>query len=112
MQPSRMVFAIALGFISSAAVDSDHAPALHAAEVRNVSPTAQHDEMRALISAVQRADYEDDRAALQRLFAQLVAYTAEPQLAPYARYWRGFAMWRRTINGFNDSVDPRELATD
>jgi len=25
------------------------------------------------------------------------------------RYWRGFAQWRLAINGFNDSVDPREL---
>jgi hypothetical protein len=28
------------------------------------------------------------------------------------RYWRGFAMWRRAINGFNDSVDPVELEQD
>ncbi|MCA1659683.1 MAG: hypothetical protein LC642_03960 [Verrucomicrobiaceae bacterium] len=28
------------------------------------------------------------------------------------RYWRGFALWRRSINGFNDSADPAELEKD
>ena len=27
-------------------------------------------------------------------------------------YWRGFALWRRALNGFNESVDPRELKVD
>ena len=34
------------------------------------------------------------------------------KLASRIRYWRGFAQWRRAINGFNDAVDPKELARD
>jgi len=28
------------------------------------------------------------------------------------RYWRGFALWRRAINGFNESADPKDLEHD
>src|SRR5439155_1317586 len=31
------------------------------------------------------------------------------EFASRIRYWRGFAQWRRAINGFNDAVDPKEL---
>jgi tetratricopeptide (TPR) repeat protein len=27
-------------------------------------------------------------------------------------YWRGFALWRRAINGFNEDTDPAELERD
>jgi len=33
-------------------------------------------------------------------------------LAARVRYWRGFALWRRAINGFNDHVDTAELEED
>jgi hypothetical protein len=114
MQPRKLVFATALVFIFLVAVNSYGAPTFCATVVTNVCParSAPRDEMLIVVSAIQRADYEDDRATLQHLFAQLTPYAAEPQLAPYAHYWRGFAMWRRTINGFNDSVDPHELAND
>jgi hypothetical protein len=28
------------------------------------------------------------------------------------RYWRGFALWRRAINGFNESADSKDLEQD
>ena len=27
-------------------------------------------------------------------------------------YWRGFALWRRSADGFNDAVDPKDVAED
>lgn len=65
-----------------------------------------------LVARIQKADYEGDRSALGRLYAQLAPFEGGKELAPRVRYWRGFAMWRRTINGFNDSVDPKELEQD
>ena len=39
-------------------------------------------------------------------------FLEDQKLASRIRYWRGFAQWRRAINGFNDAVDPKELARD
>src|SRR5207244_9055782 len=36
----------------------------------------------------------------------------DKELTARIRYWRGFAQWRRAINGFNDSVDREELDQD
>lgn len=60
---------------------------------------------------IRRADYEGNRPELARLFAAMAPYTEGPYAAR-ARYWRGFALWRRALNGFNDKVDPAELAAD
>lgn len=65
-----------------------------------------------IVSKVQRADYEGDRLALKRLYEELAPFVEKKTLATRVRYWRGFAMWRRAINGFNDSVDPKELEQD
>jgi tetratricopeptide (TPR) repeat protein len=65
-----------------------------------------------LAALVQRADYEGDRTALHRLHADLQRYTQKRELAARVQYWRGFALWRSAINGFNDSVDPTELESD
>ena len=62
-----------------------------------------------IISQIQRADYEGDRAAMQRGYDDLKLFMEEEELASRIRYWRGFAQWRRAINGFNDAVDPKEL---
>src|SRR5436190_16439640 len=62
-----------------------------------------------IISKIQRADYEGDRAAIQRGYDDLKPFLEDKELATHIRYWRGFAQWRRAINGFNDSVDPKEL---
>lgn len=65
-----------------------------------------------IISEIQRADYEGDRATMQRGYDDLKPFSEDKELASRIRYWRGFAQWRRAINGFNDSVDPKELEQD
>jgi len=61
---------------------------------------------------IQRADYEGDRGALNRLYGELTPIAQSTKLASRVRYWRGFALWRRTMNGFNESVDPKGLEED
>lgn len=65
-----------------------------------------------IVSRIQRADYEGDRVALKRRYDELAQFLDHKTLAARVRYWRGFAMWRRAINGFNDAVDPKELEQD
>lgn len=65
-----------------------------------------------IASQIRRADYAGDRAALQRLRLELTPFIVKKEMASRVRYWRGFAMWRRAINGFNDHVDPKELQAD
>jgi hypothetical protein len=65
-----------------------------------------------IVVQIQRADYEGDRDALNRLYEQLVPFVDEPELASRVRYWRGFAKWRRGINGFNETPTPKDLAED
>jgi tetratricopeptide (TPR) repeat protein len=65
-----------------------------------------------IIGQIQRADYEGDRAALKRLYEELTPVEQGTKLASRVRYWRGFALWRRAMNGFNESVDPKELGED
>lgn len=65
-----------------------------------------------LVARIQRADYEGDRAELQRLYERLAPVRGDAWLASRVRYWRGFAMWRRAFNGFNDATAPEELKRD
>jgi hypothetical protein len=65
-----------------------------------------------IVAQIQKADYEGNRVALQQLYANLEPFTADEKLASRVRYWRGFALWRRAINGFNDSADPKDLEHD
>lgn len=64
------------------------------------------------VQRIQRADYEGDRAALNQLYSELSDFVDEPELASRVRYWRGFAKWRRGINGFNETPTPKDLAQD
>jgi hypothetical protein len=65
-----------------------------------------------IAAQIQRADYAGDQTAMQKGYDDLKPFLEEKELASRIRYWRGFAQWRRAINGFNDSVDPRELQQD
>lgn len=65
-----------------------------------------------IVTQIRRADYEGDRAALKRLHAELAPCAEDEKLDSRVSYWRGFALWRRSINGFNDSADPIELEAD
>jgi hypothetical protein len=74
--------------------------------------TNTHDSVIGIVVQIQRADYEGDRDALNRLYDQLVKFVDEPEVASRVRYWRGFAKWRRGINGFNETPTPKDLAED
>src|SRR5512142_19067 len=65
----------------------------------------------ALVAEVKSADYRGDRAALARLETLLGALDAGT-LGEYREYWRGFARWRRGLNGFNVTPAPADLADD
>src|SRR5262249_21253688 len=62
-----------------------------------------------IVEQIQHADYAGDRGAMQKGYDDLKPFLEDRELASRIRYWRGFAQWRRAINGFNDSVDPKEL---
>jgi hypothetical protein len=77
------------------------------------SPETARRSMAGIVARIQKADYEGDRRALVRLAAELAPYTMNGPLASRARYWRGFALWRRALNGFNEKdADPKELEND
>ena len=65
-----------------------------------------------IVTQIQRADYEGDRTALNHLYNELVPFVDEPELASRVRYWRGFAKWRRAINGFGETPTPKDLSDD
>jgi hypothetical protein len=71
-----------------------------------------HDSIVHVVTQIQRADYEGDRAALKRLHDELTPIPADNKLASRVLYWRGFAMWRRAINGFNETPTPTDLEED
>jgi hypothetical protein len=77
------------------------------------TPPARRSELRLaeLVAAVRSADYRADRAALARLEAELSRLDAGP-LTDYRDYWRGFALWRRALNGFNETPMPDDLGAD
>jgi hypothetical protein len=49
---------------------------------------------------------------LKNLYEQLAPFLDDHQIDARVRYWRGFALWRRALNGFNESVDRVELEQD
>ena len=65
-----------------------------------------------IVTQIQRADYEGDRPALERLHDELSPIPENNKLASRVLYWRGFALWRRAINGFNDSPTPTDMEAD
>ena len=66
----------------------------------------------ALVQGIQRADYQGDRPALARLHQELSALPEDPTSAARQRYWEGFALWRRAINGSNEKPPPEDLRAD
>jgi tetratricopeptide (TPR) repeat protein len=65
-----------------------------------------------VIVQIQKADYEGNRSELKRLYDDLAPFVRNDAIGSRVRYWRGFALWRRALNGFNDSVEPEELQRD
>ncbi|MEP6994475.1 MAG: hypothetical protein ABI968_08145 [Acidobacteriota bacterium] len=64
-----------------------------------------------LVAQIRSADYRGDRAALARLEGELSRLDAG-SLTDYREYWRGFALWRRVLNGFNETPMPGDLSAD
>jgi hypothetical protein len=62
-----------------------------------------------IVEKIMRADYEGNRLALKQLFSDLQPFLEDSAIESRVHYWRGYAMWRSSINGFNDQVDVREL---
>ncbi len=85
---------------------------LSCSRIQATPVTEPRDKVAAVASQILRADYEGDRAAMQRGFDELKPFLEDKALASRIRYWRGFAQWRRAMNGFNDNVDPKELEQD
>src|SRR5579863_2044160 len=92
----------ALGTLSSAQTQSEGKSA----------PGATRNSAIRIVEQIKRADYQGDRAALQRLHAELTPAPDNKMLAAREFYWRGFALWRRAINGFNESPTPKDLEDD
>jgi hypothetical protein len=65
-----------------------------------------------IVEQIKRADYEGDRPALKRLHAELSPASDNKTLASRQLYWRGFALWRRAINGINETPTPKDLEED
>jgi tetratricopeptide (TPR) repeat protein len=65
-----------------------------------------------VVAQIQKADYEGNRAVLQRLYANLEPFKGDEKIESRVRYWRGFALWRRAINGFNENTAPTDLEGD
>jgi hypothetical protein len=49
---------------------------------------------------------------MARCYNELAPFLQSKELVSRIRYWRGFAQWRRAINGFNDAVDLNEVEND
>ena len=71
-----------------------------------------HEQVIKIVTQIQRADYDGDRVELKRLYGELTPFVENKELGSRVRYWRGFALWRRVLNGFNDSVDSKEQEAD
>jgi hypothetical protein len=86
------------------------ARALYAADKTSLEPS--RDSIIHIVTQIQRADYEGDRPALKRLHYELTPIPEDKKLASQVLYWRGFALWRRAINGFNETPTPKDLEED
>jgi hypothetical protein len=86
------------------------APESHSAD--KIRLERSRDSIIRIVTQIQRADYEGDRPALKRLHDELAPIPEDNKLASRVLYWRGFALWRRAINGFNESPTPTDLEED
>jgi hypothetical protein len=72
----------------------------------------EHAQLLAIVADIQRADYEANLEALRRHYDAIPVQGFPSHIEARLRYWKGFAMWRRAINGFNASIALGELASD
>jgi hypothetical protein len=102
---SRAFLLMLTTFVVSAA-----ATEVHAAD--KIGLEQSRDSIIRIVTQIQRADYEGDRPALKRLHDELAPIPEDSKLASRVLYWRGFALWRRAINGFNETPTPTDLEAD
>ena len=90
------------------------APFLFALGCATSAPRAPSSEERVLqlVEQIRRADYAGDRQALRDLHAALVAAPSGGAPRSLVLYWQAFALWRRAINGFNETPPPGDLQSD
>jgi len=100
-QSWKIGIVVLYGIAAIAAVAAVAPPSANKAEAR----------LAELAAAVLSADYRGDRAELARLDAELGRLEAG-SLSDYRDYWRGFALWRRAMNGFNETPAPADLDAD
>jgi hypothetical protein len=100
---SAFLFALTI-FVLSAADE------LYPVDKSSLVPS--RDSIIGIVTQIQREDYEGDRPALRRLHDELTPIPEDNKLASRVLYWRGFALWRRAINGFNESPTPTDLEAD
>src|SRR5580698_77297 len=100
---SAFLFALTI-FVLSAADE------LYPVDKSSLVPS--RDSIIGIVTQIQRADYEGDRPSLKRHHDELTPIPEDNKLASRVLYWRGFAMWRRAINGFNETPTPSDLETD
>lgn len=75
--------------------------------------TAAPPEVLQAVEQIRKTDYEGDRAALKKLSELLAPYADDKNFGSRVRYWRGFALWRRSINGFNEKeIQEKDLEPD
>jgi ketosteroid isomerase-like protein len=69
-------------------------------------------EIQELARAIRKADHRGDREALRVAATKLNRFIEVKEAVPLALYWRGFAYWRRAVNGFNQKLDAALLEQD
>jgi hypothetical protein len=74
-------------------------------------PACAQEKLSALATQVVSADYRGDREALAKLDSLLAGLDGKT-LVEYRAYWRGFARWRRALNGFNETPTPVDIGDD
>jgi hypothetical protein len=74
-------------------------------------PETPHEAVVRIANAIRKADFEGDRPRLMALHDELEPF-AEGPLGSRARYWRGFALWRRALNGSHDEAPETEVEGD
>jgi len=66
----------------------------------------------AWMERVKAADYKGDLTALESLFKESEELLQNKENRSRIHYWRGFAMWRKAINGFNEPALPKGMDKD
>jgi tetratricopeptide (TPR) repeat protein len=74
-------------------------------------PETPHEAVVRIANAIRRADFEGDRPRLMALYEEMEPHVEGP-LASRARYWRGFALWRKALNGIHDEAPETEVDGD